>query len=990
MVGKTVSHYKILEKLGEGGMGVVYKAEDTKLDRFVALKFLPPHLGTKEEEKERFIHEAKAASALQHHNVCTIFEIDETDDGQMFICMDYYEGETLKDKIHRGPMKSKEAIDTLIQVVEGLKEAHEKDIVHRDIKPANIMVTSKGQAKIMDFGLAKLAGGMKLTKTGSTLGTAPYMSPEQVKGKEVDHRTDIWSLGVVLYEMITGQLPFKGEYEQAVSYAIANEEPEPMTGLRTGLPIELEGIVNKALAKKADERYQHVDEMLVDLKNLRKGFETSGVTRSVEVPRKSLKKILIPVGVILVLVLAFFMLRSFLMEEVLSSSPVPIAVISFENQTGDASYDRLQKVIPNLLITSLEQSKYLRVTTWERMYDLLKQMGKQEVELIDRELGFELCSMDGVDAIVLGSITKFGDVFVTDVKVLDVHTKELLKSARSQGEGESSIIKSQIDELSREIAKGVGLSERKVETTQKRIIDVTTNSIEAYNFYVRGNDEFVRRNYLEASNYYKIAVELDSTFAMGYLGLARAYSNLGEEKKRNKTIENAKMYSQKATEKERLYIEAVYSLFVEDDWENYGRIAKEITNKFPKEKRGYWMFGTYYWIKEMNNKAIEEYNKALELDPDYAPALHLLGYSYYWMGELEKALECFKRYASVLPDAADPLDSMGEVYFRMGKLDEAIAKYREALEVDPDFPSDFMLSYIYAMKEKYPEAMKWIDHGISVAPSDVIKAERYWWKGFYHAWLGNMEQSFSNLRRSEEIGSGAGSENTIAYVNWIKGWVYYDRGEFDLTRKYWKSAYEIGFGIVPQNRAALNARNNFRRGLVDLAQGRVDSAKLRLIEIKNCLSKIDNPRQIRYIDHSYDLLTGEVLLAEGKTEKAMTVCRKAVPQPLGLTGIIYGYSLYCVPFLRDVLARVYYQSGELDKAINEYERLITFDPNQKNRYLIHPKYYYRLAKIYEEKGLNDKAIEQYEKFLDIWKHADEDLPEPHAARARLAKLKQGS
>jgi serine/threonine-protein kinase len=272
MIGKTISHYKILTKLGEGGMGVVYKAEDTRLKRIVALKFLSA-IALGGEEKNRFLREAQAAAALNHPNICTIHAIDEAD-GQMFIAMEFIEGQSLREKINAGPLKIDEAIKFAMQIADGLQAAHEKGITHRDIKSANIMITAKGQAekgqvKIMDFGLAKLArGGTMLTTEGMTLGTAAYMSPEQARGEAVDHRTDIWSLGVVLYEMISGRLPFRGEYESAMMYSILNEEPEPLTSLRSNVPMDLERVVAKMLAKNPAARYQHVDELPVDLKTI--------------------------------------------------------------------------------------------------------------------------------------------------------------------------------------------------------------------------------------------------------------------------------------------------------------------------------------------------------------------------------------------------------------------------------------------------------------------------------------------------------------------------------------------------------------------------------------------------------------------------------------------------------------------------------------------------------------------------------------------------
>ncbi len=279
LIGKIISHYKILEEIGSGGMGVVYKAEDTKLKRTVALKFLPPELLRDNAAKERFTQEAQAASALDHPNICNIFEIDETEDGQMFIAMGYYEGATLKEKISQKPFPVEDAIEITIQIAQGLSKAHEKGIIHRDIKPANIIITKDNVVKILDFGLAKLSGQTRLTKMDSTLGTVAYMSPEQTGGEDVDSRTDIWSLAVVLFEMLTSQLPFKGEYGQALTYSILNEEPIALTGLRSGVPLQLERIINKALAKNPNERYQHVDELLVDLKNLKKEKEYENETR---------------------------------------------------------------------------------------------------------------------------------------------------------------------------------------------------------------------------------------------------------------------------------------------------------------------------------------------------------------------------------------------------------------------------------------------------------------------------------------------------------------------------------------------------------------------------------------------------------------------------------------------------------------------------------------------------------------------------------------
>jgi len=439
MVGKTISHYKILEKLGEGGMGVVYKAEDIKLRRTVALKFLPPELTRDPEAKERFIHEAQAAAVLDHPNICTVYEIEEAE-GQTFIAMACIEGQNLKDKIESGPVGANgrsplpidEALDIAIQVAEGLQAAHEKGIIHRDIKSANIMVTEKGQAKIMDFGLAKLAGQVRITKTGTTLGTVAYMSPEQARGETVDSRMDIWSLGVVLCEMFTGQLPFKSEYDQAVVYSILNEEPEPMTGMRTGVPMELERIVNRTLAKSPDERYQHVDEILAELKRVKQEIDSGRPGAHAEIiPARPSRPRLFPwlVGSVTVMVLGVLLLlvnpsSRYAVLKWLGFDLVPIekhlVVLPFTNVgevlTSQAFCDGLMETLTSKL-TQLEQ---FHGSLWIVPASKVRERGVASVGEARRAFGVTLA--------VTGSVQRLDDKVRMTLNLVDAETERQLRS----------------------------------------------------------------------------------------------------------------------------------------------------------------------------------------------------------------------------------------------------------------------------------------------------------------------------------------------------------------------------------------------------------------------------------------------------------------------------------------------------------------------------------------------------------------------------------
>ena len=667
MIGKTISHYRIIEKLGEGGMGIVYKAEDIKLGRTVALKFLTSQVMGTGESKDRFIHEARAAAALNHTNICTIYEIDETE-GQSFIAMEYVEGENLKDRIQTGPLKLKEAVDLAVQMAQGLQDAHEKGIVHRDIKSANIMITSKGTAKIMDFGLAKTADWTQITREGTTLGTVAYMSPEQARSEPIDRRTDVWSLGVVLYEMVVGQLPFKGDYDQAVLFAIMNEEPEPVTSLRTGVPIDLERVIGKALAKEPDERYQHADELVADIRVLEKKIEHGGLRRPAA-RTISKRRVSVPLIVTIIVIVAAVILGRLLLFPKRAGPIDSIAVLLLKSLSGDPGQEYFTDGMTEALIADMAKISALRIisrTSVMRYKDTEKSLP-------------EIAKALGVDAVVEGSVLLAGD----RVRI----TAQLIEAATDRHIWAESYERDLRDILSlqRDVARAIA-DEIKVTLTPEEEVSLgAAPQIDptAHEAYLKGRYHWNKRMKVDLERsieYFQQAIDKDPDFAMAYVGLAETYCVLADW-----GFQSPKEMYPKAMET------ALKALEIDPALASVHATTGAVQWKF------------YY----DHQKAEEEFKIAISLNPNYATA-------HQWYAEYLMDMRRFDEAITEIERALelDPLSLImhcvrGSIYYYSKQYDKAIAALGEALKLDRDFwLAHRLLSLNYLEKGMYDEAIE--------------------------------------------------------------------------------------------------------------------------------------------------------------------------------------------------------------------------------------------------------------------------------------------
>jgi serine/threonine protein kinase/Flp pilus assembly protein TadD len=721
MPGRSVSHYRILERVGAGTMGVVYKAEDERLGRLVALKFLPEHLGEREENKRRFIQEARSTSSLDHENLCTVYDIGETEDGQIFIAMPFYDGETLKERMERGPLPLNEALDIGMQLAEGLSEAHKHGIVHRDLKPANVMVTRAGKVKIVDFGLAKLLDEVSHTKTGATLGTVAYMSPEQAKGGKIDGRTDIWALGVVLYKMLTGKRPFGGDNQPAMLYSILNRNPTPISEI-ADVPPALDGILEKALEKDVDRRYASASELLADLRSARLQLGLASQDEiSLVLPRirraRIRRRVLLTAVLIAVTAAAVFLAQLRTGEANVGRG---LAVLPLTNLTGDSSFDYLGEGLSASLTSRLSEISDLEVISRAEVASasdpgvpattLAQHLGaaylvEGQIQRQAQQLQVSLNLVDGVN----GAVAFHWD-FTGDMQHLTGLQNNMAQA------------------LTQYFSIPLSFKER------RRMARNPTDSSRAYDQLLRGlsfyNQAAQQPDMLDlAIESFQSAVKLDPDFALAWAYLSYShwskYVVVGHQVSE---IEAARKAAQRAAKLDPELPDAQIALAqverASGDMEQSMQRIRELLKKTPNPVLAYGALSSNYERLGKNDQAIAFRQAATQAEPDNWRSWYDLGLLYARLSHLEEAKAAFERAEPRAPaDVSLPIEMQATVALQQGHIEEALNVYERLPR--PIHSSVLAVNlgtayYFSQRPDRFKQAAKYYRIAVDLQPNDAV------------------------------------------------------------------------------------------------------------------------------------------------------------------------------------------------------------------------------------------------------------------------------
>lgn len=962
--------YQIVEELGKGGMGKVYRAIDKKLNEEVALKLIRPEIGFDRRTLERFSNELKIARKIVHKNVSRMYHLSE-ENGTHYITMEYVRGEDLRGMIK---MSRRLEIGTAIaiakQVCEGLAEAHRLGVVHRDLKPGNIMIDKEGDVRIMDFGIARALESKGITDAGAMIGTPEYMSPEQVEGKEVDQRSDIYSLGVILFEMVTGRVPFAGDTPFSVGIKHKSETPPNPRELNALIPENLNSLILKCLEKAREKRFQSAEDLLSELTKTEKAFPT---TESFIPKRKtilskeitatfSLKKIFVPGIVLAALAIIAVLIWRFLpqKETVLPPSDKPsLAIMYFKNNTGDADLDHWRVALADLLITDLSQSKYIRVLSGEVLYNILENLNQSGATTYSSEVLREVASRGRADKVLVGNYTKAGDTFRINMTIQDGRSGELTDSESVEGIGERSFY-AMVDELTRKIKSNFKIPEGRIaQDIDTGVEKITTSSPEAYQLYSEGRQYHLKAEYWKSLSNMQKALEIDPKFAMAWRSVAVSYSNLGLRPAYLEALRKAFDLRDRASERERYIIEGDYYKASEKTQDKAVEAYLKLLELYPDDYIGKTNLGILYLELEEWDKAVELYERNIQSDPDRRFAYENLAETYEAMGLYDKAADILETFLQRNPNTLAFYFKQATIYLFQGKYELASAKLDKVLSIDSKG----------AMKVETERGT------ISLLTGDLVNAERQYLKmpegsqgrRLSLACLYLLQGKYGEAKK-QLLMKPALTEPLIS--------LYLRSGQpkealIELA-KLWEDTKKSDF-ITWQVRI-LHAR-----GIASVQMKAMDEASKIADNIKQLVQTGLHKKNIRYYHH----LLGLVNLERKDYSKAIGDLAQAVDS---LYAPEENFPRIQAWFISS-LAEAYYKAGNLKKAQEEYEKVGSLYLGRVEDGDLYALSFYMLGRIAEQQGQKMRAVDEYQKFLDLWKDADTGRPEVQDASKRLTGLK---
>lgn len=945
MIGQRIKHYEVVSRLGAGGMGEVFLATDTKLGRKVALKFLSREFATDPERRRRLELEATSASSIDHPNILTIYEINDHDN-QPFIAMAYVDGETLKERMARGRLTVEQAVRYGIQLASALGAAHTHGIIHRDVKPDNVLVGEDDRARLTDFGLAKMKETSGLTNRGATVGTVGYMSPEQAQGMPVDSRSDVFSVGVILYEMFSGKLPFAAEHAAAALYSIVHETPPALKDIAPELPEPLIAVVERALAKKPEQRYPDGAAIESDLRAIARAMEISRVSSGqLPVYRKSKRQRLLwgVTGVAAIAAGLFFGLT----RSNDPASPVTVAiatentlaVLNFENHSDPADTERQGDIIAELLTTDLSASEYIKIVSRQRLYDLAKHEVGNTDGKIDRTEALLIARKAGATRLLTGSISKLGGRPIISAQIVDVGTGEVLGAERVDGED----LFTMVDDLSLRIKRRIGLSETQALAGDIPVSEATTSNPDAYRAYLQGMEHYLALDWDRAHPYFDRAIALDSAFALAYLRKGIAYFSDGRADQGFHYMSIVRQYLDRVPTCDRHLVQALaVDISERQDYEGGLRTLKRATVECPTHKEPFFWVANFSGGEFRNepDTTIVYSRRALDLDPDYPYALLALANALLQKKDYAAARDVALHYQRVRPKDVYPYETVGDVYLAQGRLDSARAWYQRAIEVAPDRRNGYReIGRIFVLQGEPDSAISWYSKTLAsdnhltrqLALRSIASIHKTW---------GRFDESVGYYRKAATMAEAAQLRDQEAGAHSSLGWLYLDTWRPKEALDEFKKVAQLDT-ISPQGAmlqayamCMLQRPDEARRLIKEVRaewEGRVDSLTLLTEEsgIEGCIAletddfqaAYDNfmrSRQYRNDTTVWSVAIAEALIGLGRYDEALHELAKLRRESeVSWIGTAYLRGLY---YEADALVKL----GRSREAVAPLQRLMVF------------------------------------------------------------------